>query len=279
MSTTAQGRYQTVPEDTSARLGLVHIDQELCITGANSAFRENFACGSSTAVGAPLSAFFHEANRDSLRDHLSELRGDGGQANFSIPLTMVSGNGEAIDCLVTCASLISGVHLQCTGCTTAAAIFRDTVTGTPMRLFPAPLALTEIPGHIIEGLASGLSTQQLASRLGLSSRGVEYHISSMLRVLKAPNRSALVARAYALGILSPHYWPPRIRSPYLADVTGPLFTDDASTGEGHAAPSPAETVDTPAPLPIAPLGGPHPTSGAAGEQDEHGTVGPGGALA
>ncbi|MBW8738752.1 MAG: helix-turn-helix transcriptional regulator [Streptomyces turgidiscabies] len=164
---------------------------------------------------------------------------------------MVSGNGEPIDCLITCVSVSSGVHLQCTGCTAAAAIFRDTVTETPTRLFPAPVALTEVPVNIIEGLASGLSTQQLASRLGLSSRGVEYHISSMLRVLKAPNRSALVARAYALGILSPHFWPPRVRSPYLTGVTGPLLTDDVSLGEGHAGPLPAETVDTPTPHGVA----------------------------
>jgi len=250
LPTTARGRYRTVQEDASARLGLVHIDEELRITEANSAFRENFVCDSGTAVGTPLCAFFHTANRDRLRDHLSELP-DSGQVNFSIPATMVSGNGEPIDCLITCVSVSSGVHLQCTGCTAAAAIFRDTVTETPTRLFPAPVALTEVPVNIIEGLASGLSTQQLASRLGLSSRGVEYHISSMLRVLKAPNRSALVARAYALGILSPHFWPPRVRSPYLTGVTGPLLTDDVSLGEGHAGPLPAETVDTPTPHGVA----------------------------
>lgn len=38
----------------------------------------------------------------------------------------------------------------------------------------------------------------------------------MLKKLKAPNRSALVARAYALDILVPHCWPPRVRPQYMA---------------------------------------------------------------
>ncbi|WP_374754056.1 LuxR C-terminal-related transcriptional regulator, partial [Streptomyces sp. SM12] len=45
-------------------------------------------------------------------------------------------------------------------------------------------------------MASGLSTVQLASRLHLSRQGVEYRVSSLLRRLRAPNRVALVARAY-----------------------------------------------------------------------------------
>ena len=81
--------------------------------------------------------------------------------------------------------------------------------------------------HVLEGLAAGLSTQQLASRLGLSSHGVEYPVSSMLRKLKAPNRSALVARAYALDILVPNCWPPQVRPQYStrsAAVTEPFPT-------------------------------------------------------
>jgi hypothetical protein len=187
----------------------VHVDENCRITVADNAFRENFVPTSESALGVPFSQFFDKAGQSCLQDRFSEFL-PGRQPAFSIPLTMVDWNGESIDCLATCTSLISAGHHQCTECTATALIFRDIVSGKPTRLLPAPVTITEIPAHILVGLASGLSTQQLASRLGLSSRGVEYHISNMLRALKAPNRSALVARSYALGILDPQHWPPRV---------------------------------------------------------------------
>ncbi|MFX4292336.1 BTAD domain-containing putative transcriptional regulator [Streptomyces bohaiensis] len=62
--------------------------------------------------------------------------------------------------------------------------------------------------RLVAGLASGLSTVQLASRLHLSRQGVEYRVSSLLRRLRAPNRVALVARAYDTGVLAAGAWPP-----------------------------------------------------------------------
>ncbi|WP_329223480.1 LuxR C-terminal-related transcriptional regulator [Streptomyces sp. NBC_01485] len=228
----------TAAEDSSDLLGLVHVDDECRVTVADDVFRENFGHTCDTALGASFPQFFHEAGRACLRDRFAQLL-RGRPLAFSVPLTMVDGKGETVDCLVTCASLVSAVHLQCTHCTAAAVVFRDAVNGNPRMPLPAPVALTEIPAHILEGLASGLSTQQLASRLGLSSRGVEYHISNMLRTLKAPNRSALVARAYTLGILSPEHWPPRVRSAPAAPRPGwpPLLTNHA-----NIAPVPANSA-------------------------------------
>ncbi|MBM2619683.1 PAS domain S-box protein [Actinoplanes sp. LDG1-06] len=69
--------------------------------------------------------------------------------------------------------------------------------------------LSEVDARILEGVAAGASTVQMAGQLFLSRQGVEYHVSAMLRRLKAPNRPALVSRAYKLGILSAGTWPPR----------------------------------------------------------------------
>lgn len=70
--------------------------------------------------------------------------------------------------------------------------------------------LTDVDARILEGVAAGASTVQLASQLYLSRQGVEYHVSVMLRRLDVPNRPALVSRAYALGILGLGTWPPRV---------------------------------------------------------------------
>ncbi|MGO4760878.1 LuxR C-terminal-related transcriptional regulator, partial [Streptomyces sp. 2MCAF27] len=48
------------------------------------------------------------------------------------------------------------------------------------------------------------------SKLYLSRQGIEYHVSSMLRKLKAPNRAALVSRAYSAGMLTVGTWPARV---------------------------------------------------------------------
>lgn len=75
--------------------------------------------------------------------------------------------------------------------------------------------LTDIDARILEGVAAGASTVQLAARLHLSRQGVEYRISSMFRKLNAPNRAALVSRAYAIGALTVGTWPPRVQQDFV----------------------------------------------------------------
>jgi DNA-binding NarL/FixJ family response regulator len=47
-------------------------------------------------------------------------------------------------------------------------------------------------------------------RLYLSRQAVDYRIGAMLRRLDAPNRAALVSKAYAGGLLRAEHWPPRV---------------------------------------------------------------------
>ncbi|WP_435056523.1 LuxR C-terminal-related transcriptional regulator [Streptomyces noursei] len=80
---------------------------------------------------------------------------------------------------------------------------------------PKRKLLSEIDARILEGIAAGLSTIPLASRLYLSQHGVEYHVTGLLRKLKAPNRAALVSRAYAMGVLTVGTWPPRVVDDFI----------------------------------------------------------------
>ena len=69
---------------------------------------------------------------------------------------------------------------------------------------------------VLTGLASGLTLQQVAVRLGLTRRGVDYRLARLRQKLRTdgpggvPSTTAgVVARGYALGLLTPETWPPR----------------------------------------------------------------------
>jgi PAS domain S-box-containing protein len=76
------------------------------------------------------------------------------------------------------------------------------------------LLLTDLDARILEGVAAGVSTVQLASKLYLSRGGIEYHVDILLRKLMVNIRPALVSKAYSIGLLCPG-WPPRVHPDYL----------------------------------------------------------------
>ncbi|MGA8114345.1 MAG: LuxR C-terminal-related transcriptional regulator [Actinocatenispora sp.] len=75
--------------------------------------------------------------------------------------------------------------------------------------------LTDLDARILEGVATGMTTVQLAAKLYLSRQGVEYHISTMLRKFKVPNRAALASKAYSVGIFRVGCWPPQVLPDYV----------------------------------------------------------------
>ncbi len=75
---------------------------------------------------------------------------------------------------------------------------------------PARRMLSKLDAQVLEGVAGGASTVQLAARLFMSRQGVEYRVGLLLRRFQVPNRPALVARAHGLGLLTVGQWPPRV---------------------------------------------------------------------
>lgn len=71
------------------------------------------------------------------------------------------------------------------------------------------LVLTDIEARILEGVALGMSTVNLASMLYLSRGGIGYHVDTLMRKLKVKNRPAVVSKAYSIGLIRPG-WPPRV---------------------------------------------------------------------
>lgn len=78
--------------------------------------------------------------------------------------------------------------------------------------------LTKMDARILEGVAAGVTTPQLATILFLSRGGVEYHVAALLRKLKVKNRVALISKAYSKGIFDVGSWPPKVLSEYIKDT-------------------------------------------------------------
>ncbi|MDH6710853.1 DNA-binding NarL/FixJ family response regulator [Kitasatospora sp. MAA19] len=74
----------------------------------------------------------------------------------------------------------------------------------------ADWVLSSVQVRILEGVAAGFSSGRLSRELYLSSKTIDYHVRVMSDKLQAPNRVALVSRAFVLQILRTDSWPPRI---------------------------------------------------------------------
>ncbi|MFS8103106.1 LuxR C-terminal-related transcriptional regulator [Lentzea alba] len=70
--------------------------------------------------------------------------------------------------------------------------------------------LSSVQAKILEGVAAGFSSGRLSRELYLSSKTIDYHVRVMSDKLQAPNRVALVSRAFVLEILRTDSWPPRV---------------------------------------------------------------------
>jgi DNA-binding CsgD family transcriptional regulator len=69
------------------------------------------------------------------------------------------------------------------------------------RITPAEL-------RVLQLVALGLTSREIAVRLWVSRQAVTYHIGNLFMKLRADSRAGLVARAYAIGVLAPGAWPP-----------------------------------------------------------------------
>lgn len=71
-----------------------------------------------------------------------------------------------------------------------------------------PVRVTPVEARILALLAGGATTARAARETGLTSDGVTYHLRRLSARWGAGNRTEMVARAYALGVLAPGVWPP-----------------------------------------------------------------------
>ncbi|MEU7168250.1 PAS domain-containing protein [Streptomyces morookaense] len=190
-----------------ANLCMASLDSTLTIQQANQEFFRQFNGSSEELCGRSFRDVVHPSVRQPLMRQFSHLLegkhqrfvspviavGPGAESAFTVPLTAVAVRGGVPD-------------------TTAILVMMPTARDAEETrvVTNRKKILSEMDARILEGIAAGVSTVPLASRLYLSRQGVEYHVTCLLRKLKVPNRAALVSRAYSMGVLKVGIWPPEV---------------------------------------------------------------------
>ncbi|WP_231645103.1 LuxR C-terminal-related transcriptional regulator [Sciscionella sediminilitoris] len=204
-------------------LGMASLGPDLAVHDANPEFARVLDHKPENVLGRNFFEFLHPGSHPLFRKHFERLT-DGRRTSFTDRMVAVR------PCSTVFTGELTGVAVR-NGAQRAAAVMvlvrpgrGGEAEGASTELANAKsgrgCVLTELDARILEGIAKGMSTVQLATQLYLSRQGVEYHVTTMLRRLKAPNRAALVSRAYAAGVLGLGSWPPRVLPEAVRPVRG-----------------------------------------------------------
>ncbi|MDT0545000.1 helix-turn-helix transcriptional regulator [Streptomyces lonegramiae] len=197
-----RGRYAT---------GMATLTSDLRVLAGDDDFFRHFGGSSAELCGRELFELLRPSALSVLREHFSRLH-DGRRTRFTERVVGCRSDGQVFSGDLT-GTAIEGPSRQASSIVVLVRPDDEPATEEVSTL--RGLLLSPIEARILEGVATGASTVQLASKLYLSRQGVEYHVSSMLRKLKAPNRAALVSRAYAAGILTVGTWPAQVLPEYI----------------------------------------------------------------
>lgn len=187
------------------------LTSDLRVLAGDDDFFRHFGGSSAELCGRELFDLLRPSALSVLREHFSRLH-DGRRTRFTERVVGCRSDGQVFSGDLT-GTAIEGPSRQASSIVVLVRPDDEPATEEVSTL--RGLLLSPIEARILEGVATGASTVQLASKLYLSRQGVEYHVSSMLRKLKAPNRAALVSRAYAAGILTVGTWPAQVLPEYI----------------------------------------------------------------
>ncbi|WP_443058054.1 PAS domain-containing protein [Streptomyces sp. KLMMK] len=204
----SRGRYaDTHQQPDHPGLCMASLDRALTIQQANQEFFRQFNGSSEEICGRSFRDVVHPSVRQPLMRQFSHLL-EGKHQRFVTPVIAVGPGEEQPFTVPLTAVAVRGGLPGTTAILVMMPTARDT-EGTRV-VTNRKKILSEMDARILEGIAAGVSTVPLASRLYLSRQGVEYHVTCLLRKLKVPNRAALVSRAYSMGVLKVGTWPPEV---------------------------------------------------------------------
>ncbi|MET7550944.1 PAS domain-containing protein [Streptomyces sp. NPDC005500] len=166
--------------------------------------------------GAPHSALIGLSPQD-LVDFGTHARGNdlwrrlsnGRRSRVQLAVTGRRGNGSRFRARMT-----ATVVRRPDGSPSLTACTFDAIVSPPDA---AELSHTEV--ELLLALASGASNAELQSRTMLARQTVDYHLANLRAKLGADSRAAIVARAYAIGVLEPGCWPPRAHVDVASSAT------------------------------------------------------------
>ncbi|KQX94458.1 LuxR C-terminal-related transcriptional regulator [Streptomyces clavifer] len=191
------------------------MDPEMQIVAAELDFSHQFGRTSADTCGRSLYELLHPSAPSVLHRHFTRLS-EGRSNRFAERMVGLGNGGRVFSGGLTGIALqnttgqLAGIVVQVRPDAEAGGRDAGDVIGDPRERL-----LSKLDARVLEGIAAGASTMQLAAVLYLSRQGVEYHVGLMLRKLKVPNRAALVARAHSMGMLTVGQWPPRVLPEYI----------------------------------------------------------------
>mgnify|MGYP001072540557 CR=1 FL=1 len=199
------------PASELADVCIANLDPSLRVLEANGDFLDQFGRSASEVYGQSFGDFVHPSVKQLMLQHLARLS-EGRRDRFSARMVGVRPSDAVFSARLTGVAVRGG-----TGKVSTIVVLMKPDRGTeaPKPGVDRRKLLSELDARVLEGVAAGISTVQLASKLYLSRQGIEYHVGAMLRRFKSPNRSALVAKAYSQGILCIGKWPPKVTPEYI----------------------------------------------------------------
>ncbi|WP_260333212.1 PAS domain-containing protein [Streptomyces beigongshangae] len=189
------------------------LDTSLTVQQVNQEFDRRFGGAASPLCGKHFCDLIHPSVRQPLVQQFSRML-EGKRHRFTTEVIAV-GQDNTTSTLPLSAMAVRGGHTPDVAAILVVMSAADERAGSPEVMAPRKKLLSEIDARILEGIAAGVSTIPLASRLYLSRQGVEYHVTGLLRALKVPNRAALVSRAYSMGVLKVGTWPPKVVEDFI----------------------------------------------------------------
>ncbi|MGW1161501.1 LuxR C-terminal-related transcriptional regulator [Streptomyces sp. NPDC002513] len=192
---------------------MANLDLEFRILEANQPFARRFGWAPQPGTGQSFCEFLHPSVEGKLKNELIRLA-DGQSPRFADHLVALDAEDAVFIGEVTGIAVRSGA-----GRVDRILVLVDPQeSGTGPQIVSARRKLfSPMHARILEGVAAGESTVQLAAKLFLSRGGVEYHVSSLLRKMKVTNRPALISKSYSMGVFGVGQWPPRVRAEFVSE--------------------------------------------------------------
>ncbi|AZS88707.1 PAS domain-containing protein [Streptomyces griseoviridis] len=189
------------------------LDPALTIQQVNREFDSRFGGPAADLCGKHFCDLVHPSVQQPLLRQFARML-EGKRHRFATEVIAV-GQESAASMLPLSAMAVRGAHTPDVAAILVVMSAAGEKAEAAAAVAPRKRLLSEIDARILEGIAAGVSTIPLASRLYLSRQGVEYHVTGLLRALKVPNRAALVSRAYSMGVLKVGTWPPRVVEDFI----------------------------------------------------------------
>ncbi|MEV6872052.1 LuxR C-terminal-related transcriptional regulator [Amycolatopsis sp. NPDC051128] len=211
LPTVAERQQPSVPSFDMSDVCIANLGPDLRVIEANGDFLRQLGRTSADVYGQSFVDFVHPSAKQFTLQQLAKLN-EGKRDRFSARLVGARSAQPVLS------GGLTGIAVRSrTGQVTTIVVLvkPDRAADAPRPAAEKTKLLSELDAKVLEGVAAGISTVQLASKLYLSRQGVEYHVGAMLRQFKSPNRSALVSKAYSQGILSIGHWPPKVIPQYI----------------------------------------------------------------